>query len=100
LIMQQCVVGMKGFKFAFIGAVRPTRCDLEPLTVARIPVLVMIGRDESLHDGPKMAARFRQQLPTARIEIVDDANHTIPIDQPRIVEKLLADFLDRGESTY
>lgn len=31
-------------------------------------VLAIIGRDESLHDGPKMAARFRQ--PEARIEIV------------------------------
>ena len=57
------------------------------------PVLVIIGRDEWLHDGPKMAARFRQQLPEARIEIVDDANHIIPVDQPQIVEKLLADFL-------
>jgi pimeloyl-ACP methyl ester carboxylesterase len=93
LIVQQCVVGMMGFKFAFIGAVRPTRCDLGPLAAARIPVLVMIGRDESVHDGPKTAARFRQQLPEARIEIVDDANHIIPVDQPQLVEKLLTDFL-------
>jgi pimeloyl-ACP methyl ester carboxylesterase len=77
-----------------IGGIRPTRCGLGPLSAARIPVLVIIGRDEWLHDGPKMAARFRQQLPDARIEIVDDANHIIPIDQPQIVEKLLADFLD------
>jgi pimeloyl-ACP methyl ester carboxylesterase len=53
----------------------------------------MVGRDETLHDGPKMAARFRQRLPGARIELIDDANHLIPIDQPGIVEKLLADFL-------
>jgi pimeloyl-ACP methyl ester carboxylesterase len=93
LIIQQFVVGMTGFKFAIIKAVRPTRCDLRRLAAARIPVLVMIGRDESLHDGPKMAALFRQQLPEACIEIVDDANHIIPIDQPQIVEKLLTDFL-------
>ena len=80
-------------KLAFIGAVRPTRCDLGPLAAAQIPVLVMIGRDESVHDGPKMAARFRQRLPEARIEIVEDANHIIPVDQPQIVEKLLTDFL-------
>jgi pimeloyl-ACP methyl ester carboxylesterase len=92
--MQQCVVGVMGFKFAFLGAIRPTRCGLGSLEAAQIPVLVLIGRNESVHDGPKMAARFRQQLPDARIEIVDDANHIIPIDQPQIVEKLLADFLD------
>ena len=93
LIIQQFVVGMMGFKFALIGAVRPTRCDLRRLSSAQIPVLVIIGRDESLHDGPKMAARFRQRLPEARIEIIDEANHFIPVDQPQIVEKLLADFL-------
>ena len=93
LIRQQCVDGVMGFKFALIGAVRPTRCDLRPLSSARIPVLVIIGRDESLHDGPKMAARFHQRLPEARIEIIDDANHFLPVDQPQIAEKLLADFL-------
>ena len=97
LIRQQFVVGMIGFKIPLSGsgAVRPTRCDLGPLSSARIPVLVIIGRDELLHDGPKMAARFRQRLPEARIEVIDDANHLIPVDQPEIVEKLLADFLHR-----
>jgi pimeloyl-ACP methyl ester carboxylesterase len=60
---------------------------------ARFPILAIIGRDESLHDGPKMAARLRQQLPEARIEVVNDAKHIIPVDQPEIVEQLLADFL-------
>jgi len=40
-----------------------------------------------------MAVRFRQRRPEARIEVIDDANHLIPVDQPEIVEKLLADFL-------
>ena len=48
------------------------------------------------HSGPKMATRFRQQLPEARIELVDDANHSVFVDQFDIVEKLLADFLKVG----
>jgi pimeloyl-ACP methyl ester carboxylesterase len=92
LIVQQYVTGTLGFKKALM-AVRPTRCDLQRLASAQIPVLAMIGRDESLHDGPKMAVRFRERLPEARIELIDDANHLIPIDQPEIVEKLLGDFL-------
>jgi hypothetical protein len=43
--------------------------------------------------GPKAATRFRQQLPEARIELVDDANHMILSDQPETVEKLLTEFL-------
>jgi len=92
LIVQQYVTGTLGFKKALI-AVRPTRCDLQRLASAQIPVLALIGRDESLHDGPKMAAQFRERLPEARIELIDDANHLIPIDRPEIVEKLLGDFL-------
>jgi pimeloyl-ACP methyl ester carboxylesterase len=68
-------------------------CDLQGLSSARIPVLAIIGRDESLYNGPKTATRFRQQLPEARIELVDDANHLVMVDQPEVVEKLLADFL-------
>jgi pimeloyl-ACP methyl ester carboxylesterase len=91
-IVQQYITGTIGFKKA-PTAVRPTRCDLRLLASAKIPMLVIVGRDESLHDGPKMAARFRQRLPEARIELIDEANHLIPIDQPEIVEKLLGDFL-------
>ena len=90
-IMQQLIAGIMGFKSAS-GDV-PKRCDLQRLSSAQIPVLAIIGRDESLHSGPKMAARLRKQLPEARIELLDDANHAIYIDQFDIVEKLLADFL-------
>jgi pimeloyl-ACP methyl ester carboxylesterase len=40
-----------------------------------------------------VAAGFRRQLPAARVELVDDANHIITVDQPEVVEQLLADFL-------
>jgi pimeloyl-ACP methyl ester carboxylesterase len=93
-IMQQFIAGTIGFKSA--SGNLPRRCDLQRLSTAKIPVLAIIGRDESSHSGPKMAARFRQQLPEARIELVDDANHTIFVDQFDIVDKLLADFLKLG----
>ena len=52
-----------------------------------------MGRNDSCHNGPKAATRFRQQLPEARIELVDDANYVILSDQPQLTEKLLAEFL-------
>ncbi|MGH3674710.1 MAG: alpha/beta fold hydrolase [Mycobacterium sp.] len=39
-----------------------------------------------------MAERFRQQLPQARVRLVDDANHLVPIDQPDVVAEELRDF--------
>jgi pimeloyl-ACP methyl ester carboxylesterase len=93
-IMQQFTAGTIGFKPA--SGNLPKRCDLQRLSSAQIPVLAIIGRDESSHSGPKMATRFRQQLSGARIELVDDANHSVFVDQFDIVEKLLADFLKVG----
>lgn len=36
-----------------------------------------------MHDGPTMVEWLRHQLPHARVELVDDANHLILIDRPR-----------------
>ena len=91
-IVQQYVCGATGFR-APLNAVRPMRCDLRQLSEVGIPVTIAIGREESLHDGPTAAARFRRVLPHARIELVDGANHVIPVDQPAIVDQILTDFL-------
>ncbi|WP_280829976.1 alpha/beta hydrolase [Mycobacterium sp. OTB74] len=93
-IIQQFIAGTIGFKPA--SGNLPKRCDLQRLSSAQIPVVAIIGRDETFHSGPKMATRFRQQLPEARIELLDDANHNLFVDQTDIVEKLLADFLKLG----
>jgi pimeloyl-ACP methyl ester carboxylesterase len=97
-ILQQMVSGTIGFKAAVsrplmkLWPMRPD-CDLRPLAVARSPVLAIMGRNDSCHNGPKAATRFRQQLPEARIELVDDANYVILSDRPQLTEKLLAEFL-------
>lgn len=97
-IYQQFVGGAIYFKMSLRNAEpRPwplrSDCDLRPLASSRMPVLAIIGRDETAHNGPKTATNFRQQLPEARIELVDDAGHGVFQDQPEIVEKLLGEFL-------
>jgi pimeloyl-ACP methyl ester carboxylesterase len=93
-IIQQYVTGTIGFHKPIVSLLRPSPCDLQRLASVPFPVLVMVGREESLHDGAKMASRLRRRLPHARIELIDGANHLIPIDQPEVTEKLLADFLN------
>jgi pimeloyl-ACP methyl ester carboxylesterase len=97
-IYQQFVGGATYFKMSLRNAEpRPwplrSDCDLQRVASSRMPVLAIIGRDETAHNGPKTATRFRQHLPEARIELVDDARHGVIQDQPAIVEKLLAEFL-------
>ena len=71
----------------------PLRCNVEPLADSGIPVLAIIGREEALHDGPKMAERFRQRLPGVQVRLLDDANHLVFIDQQELVAEELRTFL-------
>lgn len=72
---------------------RPVRCDIQRLADTGIPVLAIVGRDETLHDGAVMAERFRQRLPNAQVRLVDDANHLVFIDQEGVVADELQNFL-------
>ena len=58
-----------------------------------MPVLVIIGDEETICDGPRSAGIARQRLPGARVELVAHANHAVDADQPRVVEQLLREFL-------
>jgi pimeloyl-ACP methyl ester carboxylesterase len=91
-IAQQFIVGTPGFRFA-LREPRPMTCKLDRLAGSGIPVLVAVPRDETLHDGPTMAERFRRQLPRAQVELIDDANHVVVIDQPEIISEHLRKFL-------
>ena len=68
-------------------------CTLDRPAGSGIPVLVAVPRDETLHDGPTMAERFRRQLSRAQVELIDDANHVVVIDQPEIISEHLRKFL-------
>ena len=94
--MSQFICGAMRFKMSFRNAQpRPwpfrSDCDLDRLTA--VPVLAIIGRDESALNGPKAAGMLRESLPDARIEVVDDANHMVMVDQAATVQKLLVEFL-------
>jgi pimeloyl-ACP methyl ester carboxylesterase len=91
-IVQQFIKGSVGFRPALVQPY-PLPCKLDRLAASSIPILVIIGRNETIHDGPTMADRFSVRVPTARVEVVDDANHMLPMDQPDVLSKLLMDFL-------
>jgi pimeloyl-ACP methyl ester carboxylesterase len=91
-IIEQLVVGPLTFRRG-LREPRPVRCKIERLAASGIPVLAVIGREETLHDGATTAERFRRQLPGAKVILVDDANHLIFIDQQDIVAGELQQFL-------
>jgi pimeloyl-ACP methyl ester carboxylesterase len=62
------------------------------LSVLTMPVLLVVGRDETVCDGSRSAAVARAGIPHARIEVLDDANHAVFADQ-EAVDRILAEFL-------
>ena len=91
-VVQQLIVGMATFRRGAREA-RPVRCNVQQLAASGIPVLALIGRDETLHDGATVADRLRRQLPSAHVILVNDANHLIFIDQQDLVADELRAFL-------
>jgi len=92
-IAQQFVVGMTHIR-RNMRELRPgIRCSIDRLAASDIPVLILVPRDETGHDGPTMVRRYTQQLPSARVELVDNANHLIFIDRTDIVCDELRKFL-------
>lgn len=91
-IVAQLIAGLETFRRS-LREPRPERCSVERLAAAGIEVLLLVGADETLHDGPVMAQRFRRELPDAQTVLVDDANHLIFIDQQDLVAGQLRCFL-------
>lgn len=95
--MRQFVCGTTNFNMSLRNAQPrpwPFRSDCDLARLMAIPVLAVIGRDESALNGPRAATMLRESLPDARVEVVDDANHMVMVDQAATVEKLLVEFLD------
>ena len=91
-VVDQYVVGVPRFRGSMRDA-RPCTYGFDALASLTMPVLVIIGADETVCDGPRSAQIARQRLPRARVELVPDANHCIFGDQPAVIDSLLRDFL-------
>ncbi|MFQ5409253.1 MAG: alpha/beta fold hydrolase [Anaerolineales bacterium] len=58
----------------------------------QLPVLIIAGRDTDIF-GPASIRMFQRRVPHARIEVIDDAGHLVPLEQPARVAELILDFL-------
>jgi pimeloyl-ACP methyl ester carboxylesterase len=91
-VVELHVTGAAAFRAAAREAV-PTTYRPSALSVLTMPVLLVVGRDETVCDGSRSAAVARARIPRARIELLDDANHSVFADQQEAVDRILAEFL-------
>ncbi|MFJ1751773.1 alpha/beta fold hydrolase [Kitasatospora sp. NPDC088134] len=74
-----------GFRRAL--PVPPVLTDAELDRIARsgVHAQFLLGARSALHDSPAVAARLARLLPDARVEVVPDAGHSLPMDRPALV---------------
>ncbi|MBI5482471.1 MAG: alpha/beta fold hydrolase [Deltaproteobacteria bacterium] len=71
------------------------RDDSTPtLATITVPTLVLVGSDDQL-TPPALARELQAGVPGARLEVVADAGHLAPVEQPAATSAALRDFLDR-----
>ena len=80
----------------FLGALtamrdRPGYADVLE-TLAGIPTLVVVGEEDGL-TPPPLAEAMAGAIPGARLRVVPNAGHLVPMEQPETTTRLLRDFL-------
>lgn len=78
------------------GLVDPDNAiTLESLDAIEQPVLFISGEEDPLFPSEQLAS-YVPHFRNARIEVVKDAGHSPYFEQPAVFNRLLADFLERG----
>jgi 3-oxoadipate enol-lactonase len=91
------VIGVKEGEGMFAAALAVfNRSDIGD-AISRIdaPTLVIAGRDDPA-TPPAQAEFIAGQIPNARLEVIEDANHLVAIEKPREVTKLVREFLNQS----
>jgi len=65
----------------------------DELAAVRCPALVVRG-ERSDWLGDDESRRIAATIPRGRLAVVEDAGHTVHVDQPEVYRELVADFLD------
>lgn len=69
----------------------------EELRSVDLPLLVLLAERSTLLDPPSAERRLRSLVPSARVETVPGAGHGLPMEEPRLVNQRILDFLKSGE---
>jgi len=58
----------------------------------RAPTLVVVGREDRTCP-PAMSETIRDRIPHARLVVVPDSGHLVPVEQPEALARHMLDFL-------
>jgi pimeloyl-ACP methyl ester carboxylesterase len=73
---------------------RPQPVAGAALAAIRAPLLVALGAASPIHHADRLAERVRAARPDDRVEVLEDAGHTLPADAADRAAALLSRFVD------
>ena len=59
-----------------------------------VPVLVIAGNQDKLEPAEVMESHVVAKIPGARLEVIADSGHLIPLEQPQALSERIATFRD------
>lgn len=72
-------------------------CDsfdaMERVASIRLPTLILCGTRDAM-TPPKFSKFLAEQIPGARLHLIENAGHMLALEQPEVVARLLKEFLD------
>jgi pimeloyl-ACP methyl ester carboxylesterase len=71
------------------------RLTTDDIATIATPTLVLVGDDDLIELGHTVA--LYEALPAGRLAVVPAASHLVPVEQPELVGRLIADFLAAPE---
>jgi pimeloyl-ACP methyl ester carboxylesterase len=75
------------------GHPRPEFLTDEQLGRIMQPALILLGADSQVTSPEAVRARLSAALPTATVEIVEDAGHSLPVEHPGAIGERIARFV-------
>lgn len=76
----------------------PKRMTADALRTITTPTLLLFCEQSPVNHARRAAQRSRDLLPNATAEIVPDAGHMLPVEQPELFTRRVLTFIDRADA--
>jgi pimeloyl-ACP methyl ester carboxylesterase len=77
------------------GHPRPDFLTDDQLARIRVETLILLGAESEISPPDQVRSRLRKVLPSATVEIVADAGHSLPVEHPLLVGRRIDAFLQK-----
>ena len=95
LFVEQFVLGVKNFRSRPQIRVLPTVFTDDELRQIKAHTLLLIGGKEVIYDPEVAVNRAKQLIQSIEAEVVPNASHGLPMEQPEFVNERILEFLNQ-----